>query len=226
MTTAIAGDLGRPGIEGRAQRLGTRCRPASFTAGSEHQDGIRRWTAAKVVVGSSGAVDSVGVLRTQSRSCDALGRVTAVWQNSRATSAPADITYDYTVSGTGLSGTVTDRLNDSLGYATSVTVYDSPGRVRQTQDPTPQGGRLISDSFYDSRGWVRKKNNEYRDPATTPTLALASVQDSKIPDQDVYTFASDTRSWTIPSSTRTSRRRPSPSTTGTPPPSSLPRAAR
>lgn len=119
---------------------------------------------------------------------DALGRVTAIWTNSRATTANANTTYAYTVSKTGLTGTVTQKLNDSLGYATSVTIYDSLGRVRQAQTPTPQGGRLVTESFYDSHGWVRKANNAYWDSATTPTLALVSVQDSQIPNQDLYTF--------------------------------------
>lgn len=132
------------------------------------------------------ATDINGVVTTSHY--DALGRVTAVWTDSRATSSPANTTYTYTVSNSGLSGSTANTLNDSLGYATSVTVYDSLGRVRQTQQPTPQGGRLITESFFDSRGLVRKKNNPYWDPSTTPTLALASAQDSKIPNQDDYTY--------------------------------------
>ncbi|MFC4885494.1 polymorphic toxin-type HINT domain-containing protein [Streptomyces beijiangensis] len=121
---------------------------------------------------------------------DALGRTTAIWEHNRTTSAPADAVYTYTVTPTGLSGTTTKELNDSLGYATSVSVVDSLGRDRQTQSPTPQGGRLITESFYDSHGWVRKKNNSYWDSAATPTLTgtLTSFQDSEIPNQDLYTF--------------------------------------
>jgi RHS repeat-associated protein len=119
---------------------------------------------------------------------DALGRPTATWLYSRPTTAPANKLNTYTVSSTGWSGTTASTLNDSLGYATSVTLYDSLGRVRQTQAPTAQGGRLVTESFFDSRGLVRKKNNAYWDPGTTPTLAPASVQDSRIPSQDVYTY--------------------------------------
>lgn len=119
---------------------------------------------------------------------DALGRVTAIWLDSRPTSAPANNVYAYALSSTGLSGTTSSSLNDSLGYIASVTLYDSLGRIRQTQTPTPQGGRMVVESFFDSRGLVRKKNNAYWDPSTTPTLALASVQDSQIPNQDVYVY--------------------------------------
>ncbi|MFC1400437.1 MULTISPECIES: RHS repeat-associated core domain-containing protein [Streptacidiphilus] len=119
---------------------------------------------------------------------DALGRATSTWLHNRPTTAPADEINAYTVSQSGLSGTTTQKLNDSLGYATSVSIEDSLGRTRQTQTPTPQGGRLITESFYDSHGWVRKKNNSYWDSTAVPTLALVSVQDSQIPNQDVYTF--------------------------------------
>ena len=119
---------------------------------------------------------------------DSLGRATAVWQYSRPTTAPANIKNAYTVSATSWSGTTTSTLNDGLGYVTSTTFYDSLGRVRQTQTPTPQGGRLITESFFDSRGMVFKKNNAYWDPNTTPTLAPASFPDNKIPSQDDYTY--------------------------------------
>ncbi|MFJ4691733.1 RHS repeat-associated core domain-containing protein [Streptomyces sp. NPDC088766] len=119
---------------------------------------------------------------------DALGRTTDVWQHSRPTTAPADIKYTYTVSQTGQSGITTQNLNDSLGYVTSYTLVDSLGRSRQSQAPTPQGGRLITESFYDSHGWVWKKNNAYWDANTLPALTPASVQDSQIPSQDRYTL--------------------------------------
>ncbi|MFM9707854.1 RHS repeat domain-containing protein [Streptomyces galilaeus] len=119
---------------------------------------------------------------------DALGRTTEVWQHNRPTTAPADIKYTYTVSQTGQSGTTTQKLNDSLGYVTSYTLIDSLGRARQSQVPTPQGGRLITESFYDSHGWVWKKNNAYWDAHSLPALAPASVQDSQIPSQDRYTL--------------------------------------
>ncbi|MGW1784042.1 polymorphic toxin-type HINT domain-containing protein [Streptomyces sp. NPDC002143] len=119
---------------------------------------------------------------------DALGRTTEVWQHNRPTTAPADAKYTYTVSQTGQSGTTTQILNDSLGYITSYSLIDSLGRPRQTQTPTPQGGRLITESFYDSHGWVWKKNNAFWDPGSLPALSPASVQDSQIPSQDRYTF--------------------------------------
>ncbi|GAA2120385.1 RHS repeat-associated core domain-containing protein [Kitasatospora saccharophila] len=125
---------------------------------------------------------------TTSSQSDSLGRLTGVWSQSRSTSTPANLKYTYTVSNSGLTGTTAEKLNDSLAYVTSTTVYDSLGRIRQTQTPTPQGGRLITESFFDSHGWVTKTNKAYWDSATLPTLALASVQDSQIPDQSTTAY--------------------------------------
>jgi RHS repeat-associated protein len=119
---------------------------------------------------------------------DALGRTTAIWAHDRPTSAPADVLFTYVVSQTGVSGVTTKALNDSLGYVTSTALYDSLGRSRQTQTPTPQGGRLVTESIYDSHGWVRKKNNGYWDADHLPAMEITSAQDSVISNQDVYTF--------------------------------------
>ncbi|UWE07846.1 RHS repeat domain-containing protein [Actinacidiphila bryophytorum] len=119
---------------------------------------------------------------------DTLGRTVAVWQHNRPTSTPANVLYTYTVSQNSPSGVTTKTLNDSLGYVTSVSLYDSLGRDRQTQTPTPQGGRLITEPIYDSHGWVRKKNNAYWDADHLPALDIASAQDSEVPNQDVFTF--------------------------------------
>jgi hypothetical protein len=83
---------------------------------------------------------------------------------------------------------VTNTLNDNSGYLTSASIEDALGRTRQTQTYTPQGGRLIDDTLYDSRGWTAKKNTGYWDSATTPTLALKSVADNQVADQDVFTY--------------------------------------
>ncbi|MFI0940776.1 RHS repeat-associated core domain-containing protein [Streptomyces sp. NPDC021020] len=119
---------------------------------------------------------------------DTLGRTTAAWAHNRPTSQPADALFTYTVSQTELSGVTTKTLNDALGYVTSVSLSDSLGRERQTQAPTPQGGRLVTESVYDSHGWVRKKNNAWWDKDHFPALDIASAQDSEIANQDLFTF--------------------------------------
>lgn len=140
------------------------------------------------------STDANGVVTTEQY--DALGRLTSVWLDSRATTAPANYLYAYTVSNSGVSGVVGKTMGDGLGYATSATILDSLGRTRQTQADTPQGGRVVTDTLYDSRGWTWKKNNKWWDSANTPALSLVVPttangelgEDSQIPDQDVYTF--------------------------------------
>ncbi|WP_259275652.1 RHS repeat-associated core domain-containing protein [Micromonospora chalcea] len=109
------------------------------------------------------------------RQYDALGRVKAVWAASRATSSSPHYRYTYLVQKTGPSATTLETLNNSGGYAISTEIYDAQLRPRQTQTTTPAGGRMITDTFYDSRGWVTETYNGWwdaeRDPGTTPVYA-------------------------------------------------------
>ncbi|MEU8262026.1 RHS repeat-associated core domain-containing protein [Micromonospora sp. NPDC048999] len=122
---------------------------------------------------------------------DALGRSTAVWFDNRATSSPANQKYSYTVSKTGVSAVTTQKMNDSTGYQTSVAILDALLRTRQTQTVTPQGGRMITDTFYDTRGWVRASYNGWWDAATTPVVsAPVSAADlrKQVPNQTFTTY--------------------------------------
>ena len=133
--------------------------------------------------------DVNGVVTTEQY--DALGRLTSVWLDSRATTAMANKTFAYTVSNSSFSGVVTSTMNSSPALVPAVTVDDSLGRPRQTQTQTPKGGRLISDTFYDSHGWVIKKNTEYWDSANLPampTTSLPTPDDKNVAMQEAYTY--------------------------------------
>jgi RHS repeat-associated protein len=138
------------------------------------------------------STDQNGVVTTADY--DALGRVTSVWKDSRPTSDTANVTYAYTVSDSSISGVVTETLNEESNYVPSVTIYDSLGRVRQTQTlaTNPTGdGRIVSDTFYDSRGWVSQVNTDYYDDTSLPALSLATLpanQGDPFPDQDDYVY--------------------------------------
>ncbi|MEU6505504.1 polymorphic toxin-type HINT domain-containing protein [Streptomyces sp. NPDC046942] len=121
---------------------------------------------------------------------DTLGRTTSAWLDSRATTSPANYTYSYTISNSGISATTTNKLNDSSGYQTSTTLYDALMRPRQTQTGTPQGGRLVTDTFYDTRGWKSATYNGWWDSATTPNTTLVSAANLKdeVPNQDYFTY--------------------------------------
>ncbi|MGH3160068.1 MAG: hypothetical protein ACRDNF_26320, partial [Streptosporangiaceae bacterium] len=119
---------------------------------------------------------------------DGLGRLTDVWGDNRPTSDPASYIFSYRVSNSAPTVVTTQQLNDEGGYVTSTTLYDALLRVRQTQDPTPQGGILVTDHFYDSRGWEWKTNTNWWDSSANPGSAIVTVPDSQVPDQDVTAF--------------------------------------
>jgi RHS repeat-associated protein len=117
---------------------------------------------------------------------DGLGRVIAEWGQSRSpTTTPANATFSYAVSNSAPTAVTENVLNDAGGYATSTTLYDALLRVRQTQGPTPQGGRLVTDTFYDSRGWPWKVNSNWWDSSDSPGPSLATVNGNPIPDSQV-----------------------------------------
>lgn len=98
-----------------AVRLRKRYRPEICPRLFGTAKGLEAWTLT--------ATDINGVVTTQRH--DALGRLTAVWMNSRNTGQPANKKFTYNVSNTGLSWTTTQELNDSSGYRTSTLIYDA-----------------------------------------------------------------------------------------------------
>ncbi|WP_132297861.1 hypothetical protein [Kribbella sp. VKM Ac-2568] len=110
---------------------------------------------------------------------DALGRLTGVWLPSQAPASTklANTKYTYTISNTAPSTIRTDQLNiDANGYITSYQLFDSLLRNRQSQPPGADGGRVISETRYDSRGRVSSRATprpERRTSPRTPTTWLA-----------------------------------------------------
>jgi YD repeat-containing protein len=119
---------------------------------------------------------------------DGLGRTTAVWGASRPTTQSANAQFSYQISATVPSAVTTKVLNDSVGYVTSTALFDAMLRPIQTQKPTPQGGRLVTNTFYDTRGWVWKTNNPWWDSKSAPNGTLVGVDDAQVPDQNVIAF--------------------------------------
>ena len=113
-----------------------------------------------------------------------------MWNHSRATTLPANTTYTYTVSNSSITAVTTDTLNDASAYVVSTVLYDAMMRPRQTQTSTPQGGRMVTDVFYDSRGWKSSTYNGWWDSATGPNTTLVSAASLKddVPSEDYYTY--------------------------------------
>jgi RHS repeat-associated protein len=160
----------------------------SSTNALGHQTSTTMNTQRGLVLAST---DANGVVTTQHY--DALGRATSVWLHSRAATTSANFKFSYLVQKTGVTATTTQKLNDSSGYVTSTTVYDAQLRVRQTQAATPQSGRMVTDKFYDTRGWVRSANHGWWDPNTTPNTTPIQPDQvgpppPSIPNQSFYTY--------------------------------------
>ena len=121
---------------------------------------------------------------------DVMGRLTGVWLPSRSKSAGdgPNTKYTYNLSPTVASSIRTDKLNITAnGYLTSFALYDSLLRPRQSQQPSVNGGRIINESKYDSRGLVIIENRDLWDEAE-PSGSLVSVLDAETPAQTQSTY--------------------------------------
>ena len=128
------------------------------------------------------------------QSYDALGRATAIWQPNRLSTQSATATYSYQVRKTGGSVTVTNVLNTTGdGYRSSAEFFDGLARARQTQsmEGTTAGGRLVTDTFYDSAGRTTKENTAYLVDGglnVTDPVLVAHPADVQIPAQTVTAY--------------------------------------
>ncbi|WP_309113162.1 polymorphic toxin-type HINT domain-containing protein [Saccharothrix sp.] len=92
---------------------------------------------------------------------DPLGRLTKVWRPGRALADVPDLEFEYVVRSDGPSSVATKKLlGDGTQMATR-TLFDGQLRERQVQHPSPAGGRIVTDTLYDSHGRVAATNNEY-----------------------------------------------------------------
>lgn len=89
-------------------------------------------------------------------SYDAFGRSSKVWLPDRTTSATPNFEFTYRFAENQPVVVGTKTLGNQGRQDTSYVLYDGFLRERQTQAPGPQGGRLLTDTFYDERGLVAK----------------------------------------------------------------------
>ncbi|MFF5978010.1 RHS repeat-associated core domain-containing protein [Streptomyces olindensis] len=117
---------------------------------------------------------------------DALGRLTAVWQPNRNKAAgySANTTFKYRISSTEPSWVSTSTLKkDGETYNTSYELYDSMMRPLQTQAPTPLGGRVLTDTRYDTRGLAYEKYEDIFDSTATPNGTYTREEYGEAPTQ-------------------------------------------
>ncbi|WP_436501435.1 polymorphic toxin type 30 domain-containing protein [Actinokineospora sp. HUAS TT18] len=119
---------------------------------------------------------------------DALGRITKVWLPGRpkASKSPnAEYAYDYRTDGPSVVTSKSIKENET--YAVSYDLLDGLLRERQTQSPGLLGGRILTDTFYDSRGNAFKVNGAYYN-LDAPAGVLHGVYDNEVPNQTVTEY--------------------------------------
>ncbi|MFB9932205.1 RHS repeat-associated core domain-containing protein [Amycolatopsis halotolerans] len=158
----------------------------------------RTFTSTKVLDAVSGAIlsetDNSG-MRTDA-TYDPLARVTAVWRpgHNKSQNAPPSTTYEYSVTADPgkVSYVATHALLANASYSTTYALLDGLGRAIQTQSPTPyaRGGRLLTDTLYDSQGRVYITHNNYWNGDSGPDKTLHVVQDNAVPNSTFTTYDS------------------------------------
>ncbi|CAL9325026.1 polymorphic toxin-type HINT domain-containing protein [Streptomyces sp. SudanB91_2054] len=121
---------------------------------------------------------------------DALGRLTTVWLPNRD---PANQTpnakFAYHLENTKPSWVSASSLtNDGETYTTSYTLYDSLLRPLQTQSPTPEGGRLLTDTRYDTRGLAYETYADIFDTTSAPNGTYTRAEYGRAPQQTETVF--------------------------------------
>ncbi|MER7752609.1 RHS repeat-associated core domain-containing protein [Kitasatospora sp. NPDC097643] len=121
---------------------------------------------------------------------DGLGRILKVWQpnRSKSTGQSPNHQFGYAIADGAITAVTTLSLNADGSQDTGYTLYDGFGRVRQTQAPGDNGGRIISDSFYNERGQVALTYEPYYAKGA-PSGTLRNVDDTTgVETQTAKTF--------------------------------------
>ncbi|MGY4981408.1 RHS repeat-associated core domain-containing protein [Streptomyces sp. 900105755] len=115
---------------------------------------------------------------------DALGRITAVF---RPGITAATNKYSYTLAADKPSSVITQTLNDDGTYRSSELLMDALLRPRETQIATVDGHRDVTDTVYDTNGWVAKSTAPYVADGA-PDAVLVQAQDGDIPSESGFTY--------------------------------------
>ncbi|GIH28465.1 type IV secretion protein Rhs [Acrocarpospora phusangensis] len=150
-----------------------------WTTTTEHDPA---WGTATKVTDQNGRVTVM--------SYDGLGRLSKVWGPGRATTASPTAQFSYLIRNDGPVAVTTSRLNANGGQTTFHTLYDGLLRVRQSQAPEAgdKGGRVVTDSFYDTAGRLWKTNDAYVADGAPVTSLYVPIGDHVIPSQTRKVF--------------------------------------
>ncbi|MFG2880679.1 RHS repeat-associated core domain-containing protein, partial [Streptomyces sp. NPDC048337] len=132
--------------------------------------------------------------RRQVMQYDGLGRLLKVWSPDRdPLSKSPDGEFSYDVRTDGPVVISNKSLLDDGTYRTSYDIYDSSLRIRQTQMEALGGGRLITDTFYNSLGQVWKSNGAYYTDGA-PSGVQWAPKDNEVPSSTMTLYDGSGRS--------------------------------
>jgi RHS repeat-associated protein len=121
---------------------------------------------------------------------DGLGRLTKVWLPNRSSASygPSS-TFDYRLNKTTPSWVSSSTLKrDGETYTTSYAIFDALLRPLQTQTETPQGGRLLTDTRYNTRGIAYETHADIFDTTSTPNGTYTRAEYGQAPKQTLTEF--------------------------------------
>ncbi|MEV6413984.1 RHS repeat-associated core domain-containing protein [Kribbella sp. NPDC051718] len=129
-------------------------------------------------------------LRKAETTYDALGRAVETWlpNRLRSTNPTGSERITYTIRNSGPSVISSSRLGPNGVYTTSNKLYDGLLRVRQIQSPAPGGGRLLTDTRYDSQGRSYKSTQPYFNDAAVDDQLWTASSDADIPGLTVTQY--------------------------------------
>ncbi|MFI5931988.1 RHS repeat-associated core domain-containing protein [Actinoplanes sp. NPDC051494] len=121
---------------------------------------------------------------------DPLGRLLEAWGPGRTPAANAvpDFKAVYNTPAGKPPFITTQTRGHENRVQTSVTLYDGLGRERQTQENATNGGRLITDTLYNSSGEVWQTNNAYYNEGTPSGQLFTPLADTTVPNATRYTY--------------------------------------
>ena len=121
---------------------------------------------------------------------DPLGRLVEVWAPGRTPTAGAvpDFSAEYHLPAGKPPYVVTRSRGHENRVETAVTLYDGLGRERQSQQEAVGGGRLISDTLYNTSGEVWQTNNAYYAEGAPSGGLFTPLADTAVPNATRYTY--------------------------------------
>lgn len=128
--------------------------------------------------------------KTTDMAYDGLGRLTGVWLPGRTTTAPANLTFAYGVRNTNVTFVTSRRLNAMGNYVTSHALYDGLLRQVQTQahSPSIDGGRILTNTFYDNAGRAFQAYGSYYTTGNPSTTLHVPIEPLNVPTQTLTEY--------------------------------------